>query len=60
MSRMNEDDKVIMKIAGVLVDVLINNDPDLCDGHVVCKNGKKVVHVEVMKAIYGMPISALL
>ena len=53
------DDKVVMKIAGVLADVLINNDPDLHEGHcVVCENGQKTVHVEALKAMHGMLISA--
>ena len=49
-----------MKITGVLVDTLLNSDPDLYSGYVVYENGEKVVYVEVLKAIYGMLISAIL
>ena len=54
------EDCITMKIAEVLVDTLLADNPDLCGGHVVCKNGKKVLHVIVLQAICGMLISALL
>ena len=53
-------DQVTMKIAGVLVDILLADDPDLHGGHVVCENGKKVLHAMVLRAICGMLISASL
>ena len=49
-----------MKIAGVLVDISLADDPDVHGGHVVCENGKKVLCVAVSCAICGMLISALL
>ena len=54
------DDRVTMKITGVLVDVLLADNPDLCGGHVIHENGKKVLHVTVLPAVCGMSISALL
>ena len=54
------DECTIVKIAGVLVNILLADDPDLHGGHVVCKNGKKVSCVMVLHAICGMLISALL
>ena len=39
------DKRAIMKIAGVLVDLLLADDPDSHGGHVVHENGKKVLHV---------------
>ena len=57
----NDGDKcTIVKIAGVLVDMLLADNPVLHEGHVVCENGKKVLHVAVLRAICGMLISALL
>jgi len=59
----NEEDgkeRIIMKIAGVIVDMLVNISPDLYTGHVVYENGKKVMYVSVLRAIYGMLISAIL
>ena len=49
-----------MKIAGVLVDLLLADNPDSCGGHVVCENGRKVLCVTVLHAICGMLISASL
>ena len=49
-----------MKITGVLVDILVNTDPDVYGGFVVYERGKKVIYVEVLKSIYGMLISAIL
>eukprot|EP00980_Cylindrotheca_fusiformis_P005077 scaffold1076_cov81-Cylindrotheca_fusiformis.AAC.1 len=44
-------DRVIMKITGVLVDLLVELDPQTYKNFVL---GKKVVYVAVLKAIYGM------
>ena len=52
--------KIIMKITGRLVDVLILITPEIYAKHVVYKNGKKVLYVEVLQALYGMLISAML
>ena len=54
------DERVILKIAGVLVDLLLADNPDSCGGCVVCENGRKVLRVTVLRAICGMSISASL
>ena len=60
-SEIKEGDKrVVMKITGVPVDPLVNNNPDPCEGFAVCKNGEKAVCAEVLKAVRGMLVSALL
>ena len=53
------DERAVMKIAGVSVDVLLNNDPDLCGGFAVHENGRKVPCVEVSRATCGVPVSAM-
>ena len=53
-------ERVIMKITGVLVDILLKMSPDVYHGYVVVENGKKVIYVEVLRAIYGMLESALI
>ena len=53
-------ERIVMKIAGVLVDVLLNDDPDSHGGFVVCENSKKVLHVEVLRATHGMLVGAML
>ena len=54
------DERVIMKITGVLVDMLVQVDSQLYGPHVVFEKGHKVVYVQVMKAIYGMLTASLL
>ena len=54
------DKEVVVKITGVLVDVSVNNNPDLHKGFVVHENGQKAVHTEALKAIHGMLVGAVL
>ena len=54
------EERIIMKITGVLVDILVNDNPDLYGGYVVYERGQKVLYVVVLKAIYGMLVSAIL
>jgi hypothetical protein len=54
------EDRVVMKITGVLVDMLVNINPKLYGPAVVLENRKKVLYVEVLKTIYGMLKAALL
>ena len=49
-----------MKITSKLVNVLISIAPETYGGYVVYKNGKKVIYIVVLQALYGMLISALL
>ena len=46
--------RVIMKITGVLVDMLLGVAPEVYAQHVVFENGRKVLYVQVLRAIYGM------
>jgi hypothetical protein len=48
------EDRVVMKITGVLVDMLVDINPEFCGPALVLENRKKVLYVEVLKAIYGM------
>ena len=54
------EEKVIMKITGVLVDLLVEMDPNLYGPCVVFEKGRKVVYVEVLRASYGMLMASLL
>ena len=61
MPELDEGDEwVIMKITGVLVDMLVQLNPELYGKYVVYKKGRKVLYVRVLKAIYGMLKAALL
>ena len=50
----------IMKIRGVLVDLLVRVAPEIYGPFVVLEKGKRVLYLEVMKALYGMLRAALL
>ena len=52
--------KIIMKIAGRLVNYLVDIAPETYTKFVVYKNGKKVLYVEVLCALYRMLRSAML
>jgi len=58
----NNDDgsRVIMKIRGPLVDMLVELDPETYGEYVRIEGGNKVIYVHVLKAIYGMLKSAML
>ena len=56
----NDDERVIMKIHGPLVSMLVKLDPALYGPYIVFEKGEKVVYVRVLKAIYGMLQAALL
>jgi hypothetical protein len=53
------EERVMMKITGVLVSMLVKLCPGLCGPHVVCKKLKKVLCVRALRAIYGMLEAAL-
>ena len=54
------DERVIMKITGPLVDMLVELNQALYGPYVVMEKGRKVLHVVVLRAIYGMLEAALL
>ena len=53
------EDRVKMKITGILVRYMTELDPRYRD-YVVYENGKKVIYVVVLRAIYGMLVAGLL
>ena len=53
-------DRVIMKITGSLIDILVKMAPSEYGPYVVMENGKRVLYLQVLKALYGMLIAALL
>ena len=53
-------DRIIMKIRGALVDMLVDISPEVYKGFVSKENGTKVLYVEMLKALYGMLQSSLL
>ena len=53
-------ERVIMKITGVLVDLLVEIAPETYGPYVVFESGKKVLYVKLLKAMYGQLIASLL
>jgi hypothetical protein len=58
----DEGERVMMKITGVLVDMLVELNPELYGPNVVYEKHRrnKVLYVQVMRAIYGMLEAAIL
>jgi hypothetical protein len=54
------DERVMMKITGVLVDMLVELNPELYGPYVVYEKNRKVLYVQVMRAIYEMLEAAIL
>ena len=52
--------RVMMKITGSLVQLIVELDPDLYKKYVVYENGRPVIYLEVTKAVYGMLVASLL
>ena len=50
----------MMKITGVPENMLIRLDPQLYGPHVVYEKERKVLYVQVLRAIYGMLTASLL
>jgi hypothetical protein len=53
-------ERVIMKITGALVDLLVELAPEVYKDYVVFENGKKVLYVQVLRGLYGMLVAALM
>jgi hypothetical protein len=56
------NERVIMEITGVLVDMLVELNPELYGPYVVYERNRrnKILYVQVMRAIYGMLEAAIL
>ena len=56
----NMKGKVVMKLEGVMTEVITKVDPSKYTKYVVQENGKDVIYVILTKAIYGILQAALL
>jgi len=54
------NEKVVIKVTGMLVDLLVKVAPDVYSPFVVFQNGRKDLYLQVLKALYGMLQAALL
>ena len=53
-------ERIIMKIRGILLDILVEMDPEKYSEYVVVEDGRRTVYVVMLKALYGMMMSSLL
>ena len=53
-------ERIIMKIKGRLVDMLVQLAPEVYADYVVYEKGVKVLYVQVLRALYGMLVATLL
>lgn len=53
-------ERVIMKIRGRLVDILLHIAPEIYEKYVIYNGKHKLLYVEMLKALYGMIVSSLL
>ena len=56
---MKNGQRVIMKITGVLIDHMVAMAPEIYGPYVVYDNGRKVLYLQVLRALYGMLIAAV-
>jgi len=54
------DERIMMEIRGVLVDMLVGMSPETYKDYVVYENGKTMLYVQLMKALYGMMKASVL
>ena len=54
-----DGDRIVMKIRGAMVDMLLELDPKY-EEFVVYEKGQKILYVHILRAIYGMLMSGLL
>jgi hypothetical protein len=56
----DNDDYVIMKMVGMLVELMVKTNPRLYRQYAVLEKGRSVLYLRLQKAIHGMMKSALL
>jgi hypothetical protein len=56
----DSNEKIIMKIRGQLVDMLVALDPELYTPYISSESSEKIIYVELLKALYGTLQAALL
>jgi hypothetical protein len=54
------DEVVHMRLEGVMVDILLELDCEKYEPHIVTQHGKRILYVQLMKALYGTLRAALL
>lgn len=55
-----KSERIIMKIRGPLVDILVKINPEMYRDYVVMEGNSKVLYVQMLKALYGMILASML
>jgi hypothetical protein len=55
-----DGDKIIMKIRGQLIDILLEICPGVYDHYVINEGKLKILYVRMLRALYGMLVSSIL
>jgi hypothetical protein len=55
-----DGEKIIMKIRGQLVDLLLEIVPEAYEPYIVYEDKKMVLHVRMLRALYGMLLASIL
>ena len=50
------EEHVIMKVIGVLVELIVEMAPDVYGPYVVYENRRKLLYIHVLKSLYGIPV----
>jgi hypothetical protein len=50
---MPEDEMTHVRLTGIMVDILLEIDPDMYEPYVVYEGKEKVLYLELLKALYG-------
>jgi hypothetical protein len=56
----SDHERVIMKVTGVLVDLLVNMSLEIYGPYAVMDKHRRVLYVQVLRDLYGMLISSLI
>jgi hypothetical protein len=56
----DDEDRIVLKITGVLVDLLVEIDVGKYAPYVVFENGVKTIYVGLIRALYRMLVAVLL
>ena len=56
----NNDDYVIMKMNGLLAELMVKTDPKIYPKYVTIEKGRWVLYLRLQKALYGMMKNTLL
>jgi hypothetical protein len=54
------EERIVMKVDGPILKLLVEQDPNLYGPYVVFEKGKRVLYLQVKKALYGMLVASLL